>query len=94
MTIGRVIAQLFGWLLTPVVAWAASFFGATLVSWIVAGWADARTQLITTIVGGGLAAVVALVFWLRLLRRSARLRATLRVDRDGSPLAATGDQPE
>lgn len=94
MTIGRVIARFFGWLLTPVVAWAASFFGATLCAWMVAGWGGARTQLIATVTGGGLTAVAALILWLRLLRRSPKLRETLRVDRDGTPLAAIEDPPK
>ena len=93
MRIGRFIARFFGWLLTPVVAWAASFVGATLVSWVTAGWATARTQLITTVVGGGLSAVIALLGWLRLLRRSPKLRETLRIDTDGTPLAAVDDRP-
>lgn len=94
MTIGRVIAQFFGWLLTPVVAWAASFLGATFSSWLVAGWGGPRRQLIATVGGGALTAVVALLMWLRLLRRSPKLRQTLRVDRDGTPLAAIDDRPE
>jgi len=94
MMIGRFVARFFGWLLTPVVAWAASFFGATLVSWVTAGWGSARSQLIATIVGGGLAALVALVAWLRLLRRSPKLRETLSVASDGTPLAAAEDDPE
>ncbi len=93
MKIGRFIARFFGWLLTPVVAWAASFVGATLVSWLAAGFTDARSQLIATVVGGGLTAVVVLVLWLRLLRTSPRLRETLRVDTDGTPLVAVDDQP-
>ena len=93
MKIGRFLARFFGWLLTPVVAWAASFFGAATVSWMVTDWASARTQLITTIAGGGISAVIALVAWLRLLRTSPKLRATLRVDTDGTPLAAA-DRPE
>ncbi len=93
MKIGRFIARFFGWLLTPVVAWAASFLGATFVSWLAAGWGEARTQLIATVAGGGLTAVIVLVLWLRLLRTSPRLRETLRVDTDGTPLVAVDDQP-
>ncbi len=93
MKIGRFLARFFGWLLTPVVAWAASFFGAATVSWLVSGWGSSRTQLTTTVIGGGVSAVIALVAWLRLLRKSPKLRATLRVDTDGTPLAAI-DPPE
>ncbi len=94
MKIGRFLARFFGWLLTPVVAWAASFFGAATVSWLISGWASARTQLITTVIGGAITAVIALVVWLRLLRKSPKLRATLRVDTDGTPLAAVDHQPQ
>lgn len=93
MKIGRFVARFFGWLLTPVVAWAASFFGATVVSWLVSGWAHPRHQLIATVCGGGLTAVIVLVGWLRLLRTSPKLRDTLRVDADGTPLVAIDDQP-
>ncbi len=92
MTIGRFIAQFFGWLLTPVVAWAASFLGAAATARLIGTGASARTQLYLTIAGGGLAALLALVGWLRLLRRSPRLQHTLQVEDDGTPIVAV--EPE
>lgn len=92
MTILRWVARFFGWLLTPVVAWAASFLGATLTA-DVTRWIGVGThQLAVTVTGGALTAAVALIGWLRLLRRSPRLRETLQVEPDGTPIAAV--EPE
>ncbi len=91
MRVIRFVARFFGWLLTPVVAWAASFLGATFTAWIarpIGG--SAMTQLIATVLGGAAAAALALIGWIRLLGRSARLRQTLNVDPDGVPLAGEG----
>ena len=88
MTVLRFVARFFGWLLTPVVAWAASFVGATLTAWLsrpIGGTATA--QLVVTVIGGAVAAALALIGWIRLLGRSARLRRTLNVDAEGVPLA-------
>lgn len=83
----RFVARLFGWLLTPVVAWAASFLGATFVAWLGAPWTGTATvRLGATVLGGALAAALALIGWIRLLGRSARLRRTLNVDAEGVPL--------
>jgi hypothetical protein len=90
----RFLARLFGWLLTPLVAWAASFLGATLTAKLLgASVGDARTQLYFAIAGGGVAALVALFGWLRLLRRSPRLQQTLQVEDVGTPIAAVEPGP-
>ncbi len=92
MTVLRFVARFFGWLLTPVVAWAASFLGATATAWVAASIGGTATkQLIATVLGGALAAAAALIAWLRLLGHSARLRRTLNVDAEGVPLA--GEAP-
>jgi hypothetical protein len=92
MTVARFVARFFGWLLTPVVAWAASFLGAAGTAWVAASAGNARTQLIATLVGGGLAAALAMIGWFRLLRGSKKLRDTLNVAPDGTPLSAV-DEP-
>lgn len=94
MSLLRFIARLFGWLLTPVVAWAASFLGATLVAALVPGSFSVRSQLILTIAGGGLTAALVLLLWLRLLRRSPRLQETLQVAPDATPLVVAEAEPE
>jgi hypothetical protein len=40
------------------------------------------------VAGGATFAAVALALWLRLLRRSKRLRTTLQVTEEGTPVAA------
>ncbi len=88
----RFLARLFGWLLTPLVAWAASFLGAAATASVVSASMTARTQLYLSIAGGGVAAAAVLFGWLRLLRRSPRLQHTLQVEDDGTPIAAV--EPE
>jgi len=87
----RLIGRVFGWLLTPFVAWAASFLGAATMSKLVAGVSQVRVALALSIIGGGLAAALALLLWLRLLRRSPRLREALQVTQDATPVASDDD---
>jgi len=83
----KLVARVFGWLLTPFVAWAASFLGAVVTAAMVANLADARVALWIAVIGGGVAAGLVLVLWLRLLRRSPRLREALQVTQDATPVA-------
>ena len=41
----RTLARIFGWLLTPFVAWAASFLGASVVAAVAAAIPEPRTGL-------------------------------------------------
>ena len=93
MTFVRFLARLFGWLLTPVVAWAASFLGAGVAAWL-GGSPSSRNPLVATVLTGGATAALALVLWLRLLRRSPRLQSTLQVAPDASPLVALEGEEE
>lgn len=93
MTFVRFLARLFGWLLTPVVAWAASFLGAGLVAWIGPSLSS-RNHLIATVLAGGTTAALALVLWLRLLRKSPRLQESLQVAPDATPLVALEPEDE
>lgn len=88
MKVVRGLMRFFGWLLTPLVAWAASFLGAVATARLAAGSTTARTQLIATVLGGAVTGALGLIGWLRLLRRSPNLRETLEVESDGTPSAA------
>lgn len=93
MTFVRFLARLFGWLLTPVVAWAASFLGAGVASRLGSSMSS-RHHLIATVVAGGATAALALILWLRLLRKSPRLQDSLQVAPDATPLVALEDEEE
>jgi hypothetical protein len=84
----RVLARIFGWLLTPLVALAASFLGATGSAALLADDADPRRALILSLAGAAIFAVVVAWLWLRLLRRSPQVREALSLDEEGLP---TGD---
>ena len=84
----RVFLHLLGWLLTPLVAWAASFAGATLGALVGSAAADSTLGFWITAGFGSVSALVAAWAWLRLIRRSRRLREALAVAPDGTPLAA------
>lgn len=83
----RTFARVTGWLLTPFVAWAASFLGASVVAGLAAAIPSPRTGLYLTAVGAIAAAVVAIWAWLGLLRRSPELRESLQVTEEGTPVA-------
>jgi hypothetical protein len=83
--LGR-LGRLVGWLLTPLVAWAASFFGAWLVLAVAGRMGTPRGLLVSVLAAGFITAVVALLLWMWLLRHSARLRHTLHVDPEGLPV--------
>lgn len=87
MKIFRFVLRLLGWLLTPFVAWAASLSGGTLVAWATA---DARPTIAfwLTVAGGALTALLGLLGWVQLLRRSPRLRHALDVPESGVSLPA------
>lgn len=91
MKVVRALLRLLGWLLTPIVAWAASFLGASLAAHLSRGQPPMRSLWIT-VAAGGIVAAIALLGWLRLLRRSPRLRHTLEVAQDGTPIAALEDE--
>lgn len=88
MKVLRVLARIFGWLLTPIVALAASFLGATGAAALLADDADPRRALILSLAGAAIFAVVVAWLWLRLLRRSPQVREALSLDEEGLP---TGD---
>jgi len=82
----RLLLRILGWLLTPLVAWAASFVGA-IVGATVASWRSGAIGGLWLTIGMGLAfALVGTHAWLRLVRRSPALREALQLEPDGTPL--------
>ncbi len=79
------LARIVGWLLTPLVAWAASLFAA----WILLGFSDRfdnpRYALYAALAAAFLTGVLVLFGWMLLLRRSPRLRHSLHVTPEGLP---------
>ncbi len=80
--------RILGWLLTPLVAWAASFVGAWIGAAAAGGATNPMTTLWVTVVCGAVTALIGAWGWLRFLRRSPRLQETLAVAPDGTPLIA------
>ena len=81
----RLLFRIFGWLLTPFLAWAASFFGAVGGALIAMRMEDPVEGLAVTALCGALAGFAALIAWLRYLRRSPEIREVLAVTEDGTP---------
>ena len=81
----RLLFRIFGWLLTPFLAWAASFFGAVGGALIAMRIADPVDGLAVTALCGAIAGFAVLILWLRYLRRSPEVREVLAVTVDGTP---------
>lgn len=80
MPVLRLGLRILGWLLTPLVATAASFLGAVLGT-VLAEWVDSPSVGLTfTVVFGAATGFTALVFWFRLLRHSPKLTHALDLD--------------
>ncbi len=88
MPIVRSFARVFGWLLTPVVAWIASFLGSWIAASLTSRDIGLKWRLGVIIGTGALAATLSAILWLRLIRRSPTLRSALAVHPDGTPVAA------
>jgi pheromone shutdown protein TraB len=83
-----------GWLLTPIVALAASFVGALLGTIMAALLPNPLHGVALTIALGGLAGYVTVHYWLRALRQSPGLQHALHVLPDGTPeVAAIEEDP-
>jgi hypothetical protein len=85
MQLLRLFLRVFGWLLTPFMAWAASFFGCVAGEVIATTISDPKKGLYLSAGLGALAGFVTLIFWLRLLRRSPELQEALAVTPEGVP---------
>jgi hypothetical protein len=90
----RLLLRVLGWLLTPLVAWAASFFGAWAVIRAQAAFSQPRTALVIALAVAFLTGVLVLLGWMALLRHAPRLRHSLHVSREGLPVVEEEDEPE
>jgi hypothetical protein len=93
MSATRFLRNAFGWLLTPVVALAASFLGAWLGTVLSPFLPNPVHGVALTIGLGAIAGFVTVHFWLARLRRSPRLQHALRVLPDGTPEGASDTAP-
>ena len=89
----RMILRIFGWLLTPLVAWAASHFGGGIGAAIAKGIDNPRLGLAFTVVAAAISGLLALNLWIRLLRHSPELRHVLHVDEDATPETESLSEP-
>jgi hypothetical protein len=81
----RLLFRVFGWLLTPFLAWAASFFGAVGGALIAMKVQDPVQGLAVTALCGALTGFATLIVWLRYLRQTPQAREVLAVTEDGTP---------
>jgi hypothetical protein len=81
-----ILVRVVGWLLTPLVVWAASFSGAWLVLQVAPHIEQPRRALMAALAAALVAGIGVMLLWMRLLRRSPRLRHSLHVDREGLPV--------
>lgn len=86
MRLLRWLARLLGWLLTPLLAWAASFCGAWLGAVAATRTTDGSLALGLTIGGAALLGLGVTLLWLRLLRRSPELQDALALTSEGVPM--------
>ncbi|HEX2451597.1 MAG TPA: hypothetical protein VHJ69_10660 [Gemmatimonadales bacterium] len=82
----RALVRVFGWLLTPFLAWAASFFGAVLGALLAMRVREPRNGILVTAVAGGVVSFLAIHLWLRFLRRHRQVREALAVSSEGTPM--------
>jgi hypothetical protein len=81
----RLLFRIFGWLLTPFLAWAASFFGAVGGALVAMRMDDPVEGLAVTALCGALTGFAGLIAWLEYLRRSPEVREALAVTEHGIP---------
>ncbi len=81
-----ILLRIVGWLLMPLVAWAASIFGAWLLLALGGHFTNPRHAVYAAFASALVAGVAVLWLWMQLLRRSPRLRHSLHVDREGLPV--------
>jgi hypothetical protein len=80
-----ILLRVVGWLLTPLVAWAASLWGAWIAFRLSGRFDQPRSALYAAFGVAVLTGTIALYLWMQLLRRSPRLRKSLHVTREGLP---------
>lgn len=87
------LLRFVGWLLTPLVAWIASFIGAWAGATFSSGFTNPMTTFWVTVVCGAVTALAGAWGWLHFLRKHPWLQKTLEVAPDGTPLIALEHQP-
>ncbi len=87
MRVLKFLTRLLGWLLTPLVESAASFFGEIGGAVHASGVADPVHGLILSAACALIAALVVTAVWLKVLRKSPEVREVLGVDEAGVPEA-------
>jgi hypothetical protein len=85
MRVLKLLLRILGWLLTPLVAWAASFIGASIGAIIARGLKSPTTGLVVTAGCGAVAGLGTLAVVIHYLRHSPRLRHALHVTEDAIP---------
>lgn len=80
-----ILVRIVGWLLTPLVAWAASLWGAWIAFRVSGRFDQPRAALYAAFGVAVLTGTICLYLWMQLLRRSPRLRKSLHVTREGLP---------
>lgn len=80
-----ILLRIVGWLLTPLVAWAASLWGAWLMFRLEGQYAEPRHAIYAALATALVTGTASLYVWMQLLRRSPRLRKSLHVTREGLP---------
>ena len=81
----RLVFRVFGWLLTPFLAWAASFFGAVGGALIAMRIVDPVDGLAVTALCGAITGFATILAWLHYLRQTPEAREVLAVTEDGTP---------
>jgi hypothetical protein len=81
----RLVFRIFGWLLTPFLAWAASFFGAVGGALLAMRVDDPIDGIAVTAICGAATGFAAIILWLRYLRANPEAREVLAVTEDGTP---------
>ena len=87
------LLRFLGWLVTPLVAWAASFVGAWIGAMVSGGASNPMTALWVTVIFGAVTALLGAWGWLRLIRKNPKLQEALAVAPDGTPLIALENEP-
>ncbi|HWA58087.1 MAG TPA: hypothetical protein VG692_12580 [Gemmatimonadales bacterium] len=86
-----ILLRVVGWLLTPLVVWAASLWGAWTALRITVGFDNPRSALYTTFGVALVTGTIVLYLWMQLLRRSPKLRKSLHISREGLPVIEEGE---
>lgn len=70
-----------GWLLTPLLAWAASYLGLWVGALVATRFANPLTMLAVAAAGAALFGFAALAIWIRFMRRVPHLLSHLMAPR-------------